>query len=319
MLVDARNVQRSQWPNLPDEELVDRTRAWGRSTAPGRARLRRQGAGRRSSALNELDERTTLVGTGGESADDWLIREAPVYRGAWLVTSDRALRAGRRRHAERVIGGGSFLRELGRLSGREDRSRGRRARPAADRLGARSSRSTSGCSAATTRTSPCWARGSRAGRHWRAAGFALHAVNGAAFGLAFDELRRHVRRAAAQARGRHGPRRALTLYSLCYFIDRYHPARGEPGIPPLLENPRAFAQATWRHLLFGAVLGKARRLAAGPGRDEGRNVADLLPRSASRRTRACRRRRSRPWHAPGRSRAAASRDSARSGRPLRPP
>jgi hypothetical protein len=47
----------------------------------------------------------------------------------------------------------------------------------------------------------------------------------------------------------------LTLYPLCYFIDRYHPARGEPGIPPLLRSPQAFAQATWRHALFGTVLG----------------------------------------------------------------
>jgi hypothetical protein len=29
VLVDARNVQRSQWPNVPDEELVERARAWG--------------------------------------------------------------------------------------------------------------------------------------------------------------------------------------------------------------------------------------------------------------------------------------------------
>lgn len=93
-------------------------------------------------------------------------------------------------------------------------------------------------------------------RHWRVAGFALHAVNGAVFGLAFDELRRrlpaHPRRlAVGMALAEH-----LTLYPLCYFIDRYHPARGEPGIPPLLESPRAFAQATWRHALFGTVLGR---------------------------------------------------------------
>lgn len=95
------------------------------------------------------------------------------------------------------------------------------------------------------------------GRGWRAVGFAIHAVNGAIFGLAFDELRRRVpvdprKLAVAAALGEH-----LTLYSLGYFVDRYHPARGEPGIPPLLNNPRAFAQATWRHALFGFVLGRA--------------------------------------------------------------
>ena len=94
------------------------------------------------------------------------------------------------------------------------------------------------------------------GPHWRLAGFALHAANGALFGLAFDELRRRLptnprRLAVGAALLEH-----LTLYPLCYFIDRYHPARGEPGIPPLLSNPRAFLQATWRHTLFGAVLGR---------------------------------------------------------------
>ncbi|HEX3267860.1 MAG TPA: hypothetical protein VHQ98_07760 [Gaiellaceae bacterium] len=99
-------------------------------------------------------------------------------------------------------------------------------------------------------------KGVTRGRHWRLAGFALHAANGAVFGVVFDELRRRVRV---------GPRRLavglalaehLSLYPLCYFIDRHHPARGEPGVPPLLENPRAFAQATWRHTVFGTVLGK---------------------------------------------------------------
>jgi hypothetical protein len=94
------------------------------------------------------------------------------------------------------------------------------------------------------------------GPHWRLAGFALHAANGAVFGLVFDELRRHVpvpprRLAVTMALAEH-----TALYPLCAVIDRYHPARGEPGIPPLLTNPRAFAQATWRHLLFGTVLGR---------------------------------------------------------------
>ena len=79
----------------------------------------------------------------------------------------------------------------------------------------------------------------------RAAGFAIHAVNGAIFGLAFDELRRRMRveprkLAVAAAIGEH-----LALYPLFYFIDR-----------PLLKNPRAFAQETWRHALFGLILGR---------------------------------------------------------------
>lgn len=94
------------------------------------------------------------------------------------------------------------------------------------------------------------------GPRWRTAGFALHAANGAIFGLAFDELRRHVpvgprKLAVAMALAEH-----TALFPLGALVDRYHPARGEPGIAPVLTSPRAFAQATWRHLLFGAVLGR---------------------------------------------------------------
>jgi hypothetical protein len=94
------------------------------------------------------------------------------------------------------------------------------------------------------------------GPYWRPAGFALHAVNGALFGLAFEELRKRRRidsgrLAVAMALAEH-----LALYPLCYFVDRYHPARREPGVPPLLRSPRAFAQATWRHTVFGTILGR---------------------------------------------------------------
>jgi hypothetical protein len=100
-------------------------------------------------------------------------------------------------------------------------------------------------------------------RHWRSAGLAVHAANGAAFGLAFEAARRRTglpprRLALAAALAEH-----LTLYPLSWFVDRYHPARGEPGIPPLLRNSRAFAQATVRHAVFGLVLGA---LAAGSER-----------------------------------------------------
>jgi hypothetical protein len=94
------------------------------------------------------------------------------------------------------------------------------------------------------------------GPRWRLAGFALHAVNGAVFGLVFDELRRKLpvgprRLAVTMALAEH-----TALYPLCAVIDRHHPARGEPGVPPLLTSPRAFTQATWRHFLFGLVLGR---------------------------------------------------------------
>jgi hypothetical protein len=98
-------------------------------------------------------------------------------------------------------------------------------------------------------------KGVTRGRHWRAAGFALHALNGAAFGMAFDAVRRRSpveprRLALGMALAEH-----VSLYPLCYFVDRYHPARGEEGVPLLLTNRRAFAQATVRHVVFGFALG----------------------------------------------------------------
>lgn len=105
------------------------------------------------------------------------------------------------------------------------------------------------------------------GRGWRAAGFTLHAVNGAVFGLAFSAVQQRLnvdgrRLALAMALGEH-----VALYPLCYFIDRYHPSRGEPGIPPLLTNARAFGQATARHALFGVLLGRLSRPQRSAGRD----------------------------------------------------
>jgi len=91
---------------------------------------------------------------------------------------------------------------------------------------------------------------------WWPVGFALHVANGALFGLALHTV--HARRggdprrlALAMALAEH-----VTLYPLSGLVDRFHPARGEPGLPPLLTNGRAFAQATWRHALFGVLLGR---------------------------------------------------------------
>ena len=94
------------------------------------------------------------------------------------------------------------------------------------------------------------------GPHWRAAGLALHALNGLAFGLAWDAARRRLpinpRRLAIGL----AVAENAALWPLCGLVDRYHPARGKPGVPPLLRSRRAFAQATWRHALFGWVLGR---------------------------------------------------------------
>lgn len=116
VLVDGRNVLRSQWPNLPGRELIERCRRWA-ETEDVRVEL----AFDRSAPGNLVgeraeDERLTVVGTGGESADDWLTRRAAALAQAgsehWLVTSDRELRRRAGGRAARTIGGGGFLREL---------------------------------------------------------------------------------------------------------------------------------------------------------------------------------------------------------------
>jgi hypothetical protein len=92
-------------------------------------------------------------------------------------------------------------------------------------------------------------------RAWPIAGAALHAANGAAFGLAFDLARRRTtipprRLALTLALSEH-----IALFPLGALVDRYHPARGEPGVERVFGG-RAFAQATVRHALFGVVLGR---------------------------------------------------------------
>ena len=96
----------------------------------------------------------------------------------------------------------------------------------------------------------------RGRRGWWAAGLLLHVLNGAAFGLAFDAVRRRTtvdqrRLAVGLALAEH-----VALYPLGYFVDRYHPARGEAGVPTLVWNARAYGQATLRHAVFGLVLGR---------------------------------------------------------------
>jgi hypothetical protein len=93
-------------------------------------------------------------------------------------------------------------------------------------------------------------------RVWPAAGLALHAVNGALFGLAFHEVRRVTGAPARPLAFVLALSEHVTLWPLGALSDRFHPARGEPGVPRLIGNRRAFAQATFRHALFGAVLGR---------------------------------------------------------------
>ena len=83
------------------------------------------------------------------------------------------------------------------------------------------------------------------GRGRRSLGFVVHAANGALFGLAFDAVRQRVdidqrKLALALALGEH-----VALWPFISVVDR-----------GLVTSPRAFAQATYRHALFGLVLGR---------------------------------------------------------------
>ena len=87
--------------------------------------------------------------------------------------------------------------------------------------------------------------GRLAGRGPRA-GLAIHVATGALFGLAFEEIRRRttVR-----------PRRLALGLALAEHVALW-PLIGVVESRALATSPRAFAQATWRHGLFGVVLGR---------------------------------------------------------------
>lgn len=104
------------------------------------------------------------------------------------------------------------------------------------------------------------------GRAWPAVGVVLHVQNGALFGAVYATVAPRLP-LPSWARG---PFAALlehvTTWPLTAVVERVHPARDE--IPPAFGDSRAFAAATWRHLLFGVVLGELeRRLNAEPTAD----------------------------------------------------
>jgi predicted RNA-binding protein with PIN domain len=116
VLVDARNVLRSRWPNIPEAQLVELCSAWAEAHDVLAVLVFDREAPGGLVGEEEQSAHLRLVGTGGESADDWLARAAAALRDAgdpfWLVTSDRELRVGAGSGAEKVIGGGSFAGEL---------------------------------------------------------------------------------------------------------------------------------------------------------------------------------------------------------------
>lgn len=101
------------------------------------------------------------------------------------------------------------------------------------------------------------------GEGWYPVGLAVHMHNGALFGAVYANLAPSLP-LAPELRG---PAVALTehliTWPLVALSDHLHPARRQ--LPAMAGNRRAFAQATWRHILFGIVLGELeRRLNAEP-------------------------------------------------------
>jgi hypothetical protein len=104
------------------------------------------------------------------------------------------------------------------------------------------------------------------GPAWPAAGAAMHLLNGALFGAAYAALAPRLP-LPSWARG---PAAGLAEHALTWpgtmLTDRLHPARDE--LPKLWGSGPALAQATWRHLLFGLVLGELERRLNAPADDE---------------------------------------------------
>jgi hypothetical protein len=83
------------------------------------------------------------------------------------------------------------------------------------------------------------------GRGRRSVGFLVHAGNGALFGLVFGAVRKRVALDQRQLAVAMALAENVALWPLLAFVDRR-----------LVRSPRAFAQSTFRHAVFGLVLGR---------------------------------------------------------------
>ncbi len=93
------------------------------------------------------------------------------------------------------------------------------------------------------------------GPRWRLAGITIHLLNGAAAGIVFWALHLWLGGSVFWGAVLFALVEHVLTYPLTLLTDRHHPARGAPQLPPMARSGRAFAQATFRHLLFGVVLG----------------------------------------------------------------
>jgi predicted RNA-binding protein with PIN domain len=118
VIIDGRNVMRSRWPNAGERELVEAVARWAgeHPRTPIVAVVfdgTYEGDG---PGMYEHDERTVVVATKGELADDVIVAEVEELRAQLepviVATSDRELRERVVAHGAKVIGGGSFLQTV---------------------------------------------------------------------------------------------------------------------------------------------------------------------------------------------------------------
>jgi hypothetical protein len=94
-------------------------------------------------------------------------------------------------------------------------------------------------------------------------GVALHLLNGALFGAIYAQVAPRLPLPSWAKGPLAGLAEHLATWPLTALVPRVHPAAGE--LPKLWGSRAAFAQATYRHLLFGLLLGELeRRLNAEP-------------------------------------------------------
>jgi hypothetical protein len=91
------------------------------------------------------------------------------------------------------------------------------------------------------------------GREWPLIGLAMHMGNGAVFGAVYSQLRPFVPGPPVATGVLAAMLEHASSWPLVTQVDNHHPARRD--FPKLWGNKRALLQATWRHALFGAVLG----------------------------------------------------------------
>lgn len=104
------------------------------------------------------------------------------------------------------------------------------------------------------------------GPAWPAAGLAMHLANGALFGAIYANVAPRIPLPSWSRGAVAGLAEHVGSWPLIPLIDRLHPTRDE--LPRLTGNGRAFAQATWRHLLFGIVMGEIERRLNAPEAQE---------------------------------------------------